>query len=201
MKLRAYLGVMAFFAATLPAEAHTPRKPRRSAAAQRFVCVTGYSRNECDQEMAVLRKALAKYSVSELGEWTWVLVRSERWELILRAKRLNLGIPALTDPAGRATFFEEALVSGSAGRIADLMVVWHMGRERLLDLAIRHELGHVLCDEPSEEEADRVAGVLEEENPISCRAQVAAKRTGKGKRNDSPEHLSNTSQESLHLQF
>jgi hypothetical protein len=88
-----------------------------------------YSQNECDHEMAVLRKALAEYSVSELGEWMWVLVRSERWELILRARKLNLGLPALTDPTGRATFFEGALVVGSPGRIAELMEVWHMGEK------------------------------------------------------------------------
>jgi len=92
-------------------------------------------------------------------------------------------------------------VAGSPGRTAELMVVWHMGRERLLDLAIRHELGHALCDEPSEEEADRVAGLLEQQSPISCRAQVAATRTNNDTRKDSPKHLSNTSQESLHLQF
>lgn len=201
MKLSAYLGVMTFIATALPAETQTPGNARRSASTQHFVCDKGYSQNECDNQMAVLRKAIAKYSVPELGEWTWVLVRSGRWELILRNRRLNPDVPALTDPVGRATFFEEALVAGSPGRIVLLMVVWHMGREKLLDLAIRHELGHALCDEPSEAEAARVADLLEQNRPISCRAQVAAGRTSKDKRKDSPEHLSDTSRESVHLQF
>jgi len=70
MKLRAYLGVMSFFAAALSAEAQTTRNTRQSASAQHFVCEMSYSQIECDQEMAVLRKAIAKYSVPELGEWT-----------------------------------------------------------------------------------------------------------------------------------
>jgi hypothetical protein len=117
MKLRAYLGVIAFISTALPAETQTTRNPSPSVSTQHFVCDTDYSQNQCKHEMAVLAKAVAKYSTSELGEWTWVLVRSERWELILRAKRLNLGVPALTYPAGRATFFEEALVAGSPGRL------------------------------------------------------------------------------------
>jgi hypothetical protein len=151
--------------------------------------------------MVVLRKTLANYPISQLGEWTWVLVRSENWKLILLAKRLDPSVPALTDPAAKVTFFEGALVGGASGRLSELMAVWHMGRANLLDLAIRHELGHALCDEPSEEEADRVAGLLEQQSPISCRAQVGARRTKNDKRKDSPEHLSNTSQESLHFQF
>jgi len=201
MKLSAYLGVMAIISTALPAETQTPGNARESASTPHFVCDTSYSQIECDREMAVLRKALAKYSVPELGEWTWVLVRSERWEQILRNKRLNPDVPALTDPAGRTTFFEEALVAGSAGRIVQLMVVWHMGREKLLDFAIRHELGHALCDEPSEVEANRLADLLEQKRPISCRARVAAKRSKKDHRKESPEHLPDISQESLHLQF
>jgi hypothetical protein len=201
MKLRAYLGVMSIFAAALPAEIQTTKNPREPASAQHFVCETGYSQIECDQEMAVLRKAIAKYSVPELGEWTWVLVRSERWELILRNKRFNPDVPALTDPVGRTTFFEEALVAGSPGRIVQLMLVWHMAREKLLDLAIRHELGHALCDEPSEVEANRVADLLEQKRPISCRARVAARRSSKDHRIGSPEHLPDITRDSVHLQF
>ena len=95
--------------------------------------------------MVVLKKALANYPVFDLGEWTWVLVRSEDWKLVLLARTLDPNIPALTDPAIRTTFFEEALVARVPGRLSELMAVWHMGREGLLDAAIRRELGHALA--------------------------------------------------------
>jgi hypothetical protein len=201
MKSRAYLGAITLLAAALPTEPRTIEDPNKSVSAQHFACDTGYSQDECDRQMIVLRKAIAKYTSSQLGEWTWVLVRSARWELILRAKGINPVVPALTDPAGRATFFEEALVAGCPGRIVELMGAWHMGRERLLDLAVRHELGHALCHEPREKEANRVAELLEQKGPISCKPQIEAGRTNKTKSIDSFEHPSDPDHESLNLEF
>jgi hypothetical protein len=54
-------------------------------------------------------------------------VRSEDWKPILRARKLDPGVPALTDLAGRATFFEEALLAGSIGRVSELLAAWRMG--------------------------------------------------------------------------
>ena len=139
---------------------------------QKYVCSTGYTLKECNEEMVVLKKALANYPTSDLGEWTWVLVRSEYWRLTLLTQTLDPGIPALTDPAARATFFDDALVTEASGRMSELMTFWHMGRESLLDSAIRHELGHALCDDANEMEADRVARLLEYKKPISCRVKV-----------------------------
>jgi hypothetical protein len=126
--------------------------------------------------MLVLRKALANYRASDLGEWTWVLVRSEDWKLILLAHKVDPGIPALTVLGARTTFFEEALVAGPSGRVSELMDMWHLGRESLLDLAIRHELGHALCNDASERKADRVAKLLEQKRTISCGATSTPKR-------------------------
>jgi hypothetical protein len=139
---------------------------------QKYVCSTGYTLKQCNEEMVVLKKALAKYPMPDLGEWTWVLVRSEYWKLILTTQTLNPGIPALTDTAARATFFDEALVAGASGRLSELMALWHMGRESLLDFAIRHELGHALCNDANEMDADRVARLLEQKKPISCKKKV-----------------------------
>ena len=47
--------------------------------AQHFVCNTGYTIAQCQRDVAVLRRAMEKYPVAELGEWTWVLVRSSDW--------------------------------------------------------------------------------------------------------------------------
>ena len=43
-----------------------------------------------------------------------------------------------------------------------------MSRGDLLDLAVRHELGHALCNDANERNADRVARLLEEKKTISC---------------------------------
>lgn len=174
MKLKAYLGVAVFFVTALPSQAEITGEPLRSPPARHFVCDKGYTLKQCDEELVVLKKALAKYPIPELGEWTWVLVRSEYWRLALLTQTLDPGIPSLTDPAARATFFDEALVAGASGRLSELMTVWHMGRESLLDFAIRHELGHALCNDANEMDAERVARLLKQKKPISCKAKVRA---------------------------
>jgi Zn-dependent peptidase ImmA (M78 family) len=44
------------------------------------------------------------------------------------------------------------------------------------DLAIRHELGHALCNDVNERKADRMAKLLEQGKPVSCTAQAGAKQ-------------------------
>ena len=70
--------------AALPSQPRTGGEPYRSTPAQKFVCNTGYSAEaSATNEMVVLRKALANYPVARLGNWTWILVRSEDWKAIL----------------------------------------------------------------------------------------------------------------------
>jgi hypothetical protein len=160
----------------LPSLSRTGGDPYRSGPAQKFACNTGYTQKECNDEMVLLRKGLANYRASDLGDWTWVLVRSEDWKMLLLAQRLGPGVPALTVLDLRTTFFEEALLSGPSGRVSDLMDVWHLGRQSLLDLAIRHELGHALCNDVNERNAERVAKLLEEKKTVSCQAAAGPKR-------------------------
>ena len=164
--------LMLLQAATTPAQAQGTAEAQHSFPLQHFFCNTGYTQVQCAHEVTVLRIALGKYPASELGEWTWVLVRSEDWRLVLLARTLNPNIPALTDPAIRTTFFEEVLVAGDSGRLSDLMAVSHLGREGLLDAAIRHELGHALCRDASEVNANSVAMLLEQQKPISCKTKL-----------------------------
>jgi len=46
----------------------------------------------------------------------------------------------------------------------------------LLDLAIRHELGHALCNDANERNADRMARLLEQRKPVSCEVKAEAKQ-------------------------
>jgi hypothetical protein len=155
-----------------PSQPATNREP---SPAQQFVCNTGYSQKLCHEEMLVLRKALANYPVGQLGNWTWILVRSADWKAVLHQRGLDPDSPAFTFYPKRETFIEEALVTRVPVRDGELLLKWSMDRMGLLDLAIRHELGHALCNEPNEWNADRVARLLEKGKPVSCDAKPEAK--------------------------
>jgi len=160
----------------LPSQPRTAGEPYLPTPAQKFVCNTGYSQTNCNEQVLVLRKALANYPVAQLGSWTWILVRSEDWKAILRSRSLDPDSPAFTYYPKRETFFDEALVTQVPARSPELLLKWNMDREGLLDLAIRHELGHALCNEPDERNAERVAKLLEQRKPVSCEAKAAAKQ-------------------------
>jgi hypothetical protein len=53
--------IVRFHNSALPSQTQTTSEPQRSAPARHFVCNTGYTREQCDEEMVVLRTALAKY--------------------------------------------------------------------------------------------------------------------------------------------
>ena len=135
---------------------------------QHFVCNIGYTAQECLAAMTVLRKALAKYPVDALGEWTWVLVRSVDWKRMLLERGFNPNNPAFTYLPRRETFLDGSLVVKVSARGVQLSAQWHMPIEDLLDLAIRHEFAHALCSEPNEAKADRTAIVLKKGGGLSC---------------------------------
>jgi hypothetical protein len=143
--------------------------------AQHFVCNFGYNLSKCQADMAVLKKTLARYPAAELGEWTWVLVRSADWKYIVMSRGLDPDGPAFTYLPKRETFIEEALVATVPQRLGELIVGWGMSADDLLDLAVRHELGHALCNETREARASRAANTLREGKALSCEARVTEK--------------------------
>lgn len=149
----------------------------RTGGTQQFVCTVGITLEKCREDVSVLKKVLANYPSSELGQWRWVLVRSESWKLLLIGRGFNSGVPALTALDARTTFFEEALIAGPTWRVSELMDIWHVGRDGLLDLAVRHELGHALCGEENEWQADRVAHLLERKQPVICKGTPKRNRS------------------------
>jgi hypothetical protein len=150
--------------------------PQAKASNQHFICHTGYTLEKCHKDVAVLQRALEKYPVAQLGEWTWVLVRSADWCGIQSPRGLDSNSPAFTYYAGKETFLEEALVSEVPRRCFDLQSAWGMSIEKLLDYAIAHELGHALCNERNEAKADRAAKLMREGNALSCEVNLQAKR-------------------------
>lgn len=149
--------------------------PKDEAAPQRFVCDIGYTLERCNQDMTVLRAALTKYSVAQLGNWTWVLVRSQNWKAVLVPRGLNPDSPAFTYLEKRVTFIEEALVAEVPVRRRELLLKWRMSIGDLLDLSITHELAHALCGEKDEAKTTEVTKSLLEGKPLSCKASPATK--------------------------
>jgi hypothetical protein len=171
--------ILSSMVAALPVQPPTSGAPYLPTPAQKFVCNTGYSQTKCDEQVVILRKALANYPVAQLGNWTWILVRSEDWKAILRSRSLDPDSPAFTYYPKRETFFEEALVTQVPVRSPELLLKWNRTLRDLLDLAIRHELGHALCNEPDERNAERVAKLLEQRKPVSCEVKAEAKQNAR----------------------
>ena len=149
--------------------------PREEAPLQRFVCNTGYTMEKCNKDMAVLRATLAKYPMAQLGNWTWILVLSKDWKPIVRPRGLDPDSPAFTYYARRETFIEEALVTEVPERSDELKARWHMRADKLLDLAVAHELGHAFCNDKSEEIANHGAERLREGQAPSCETNLEAR--------------------------
>ena len=177
MKCNALLWVVAMTISAHDVMSAAPSAPPQTTASiQRFVCNTGYTPEKCRAHIEVLRKALARYPVAELGEWTWILVRSEDWKSIVVPRGLNPDSPAFTYYEKRETFLEEALVGDvPAPRRIVLLNEWRMTLPDLLNFAIAHELGHALCNEKDEAKANRVARMLQEQKPFACETQLASK--------------------------
>jgi len=173
---RANIEIPSSLVAALPSPPHIGGEPYRPTPLQKFVCNTGYSQKRCHEDMVVLRKALANYPGAQLGNWTWILVRSENWKAILLPRGMDPDSPAFTFYPKRETFIEEALVTQVPVRDGELLLKWNMDRMGLLDLAIRHELGHAICNDANERNADRVARLLEQRKPVSCEVTSRSKR-------------------------
>jgi hypothetical protein len=138
-------------------------------ARQHFVCNTGYSLQQCREQVSVLRLLLDKYGAGRLGDWTWVLVKSEDWKAMQHMHDLNPNSPAFTVLDRHETFFEEALVSPVTERRVELIRQWSLGMDGLLELAVTHELGHAFCDERNERKADGYGEKLRKGEPIRCK--------------------------------
>jgi hypothetical protein len=170
--LTGVLMVMPFVFSAYPLAAQT----NGNAPKQHFACNVGYTPRECQVAATVLRKALARYPVEALGEWRWVLVRTEDWKQLLSERRFDSNNPAFSYLPKRETFLDGALVVKTSIRGVELSAIWHMPIDDLLDLAIRHELAHALCNDRDETKADLAAIALKNGTPLSCRVleQVAA---------------------------
>jgi len=144
--------------------------------ALRFHCNEGFSVSKCEEELARLRNVLADFDLRTLGEWTWILVRSEDWKPILRQVGRDPDSPAFTILAARQTFLEEALFDPDPLRSRTLLERFRMPLDKLLPFAVAHELAHALCREADERRTDRYATQLRQTGMTSCREHSPASR-------------------------
>ena len=176
MKLSAGLGIAAqVLLVVCQSQTILKAAPPDGSAVQHLVCDGGYTLTKCRADMAVLRKVLTKYRADELGEWTWVLVRSADWKYFVTPRGMDPDSPALTYLPRRETFIEEALVATVPNREGELIVRWGMSTDDLLELAVAHELAHVLCNERSEAKANRAARTLLDGKRLSCEVTAGPK--------------------------
>lgn len=139
---------------------------------QKFICNTGYTLQLCSRQMGVLRPVLEKFHAGSLGEWTWILVRSEDWRPLMYRFRANPDSPAISFLKERTTLFEEALIEPTPERRAELLRDWGRAADQLLDEAVSHELGHSFCNDSDEARAERRATALQRGETVSCGGSV-----------------------------
>ena len=133
-----------------------------------FVCDTGYSEGDCKAQLKQLAGILVGMDLSPLGDWTWVLVRSEDWKPILRRVGRDPNSPAFTILKQRAIYLDEALFIGVPGRSRELFEGWRLPLDQLRIVAVTHELGHALCQETDEARAESYAEQLRSTGKVTC---------------------------------
>jgi hypothetical protein len=146
-------------------------------AALSFYCSQAYDRTSCAADVVALRVRLTQYPMGRLGQWTFVLVPSDQWSALVRSLGGDPVSPAFTVLENRTTVLEQALFSGSAAREAELLKQFWTMHEGILELAITHELGHVICSETDERRADDYGRDLREGKNLTCQeTKLKAKR-------------------------
>jgi len=133
-----------------------------------FYCDAGYRLQVCNAQVTRLSEVLARFDLTGLGEWTWVLVRSEDWRPILRRVGRDPDSPAFTILERRQTFLEDALFDSDPVRSRTLLEKWRVPLDELLPFAVAHEIGHALCHEPDEAKTNAYASQLRNIGYTAC---------------------------------
>jgi len=160
-----------------------------SATDQRYACNIGYTQEECAEQTTVLRSVLERYHAERLGPWMWIVVKSRDWKGILAARGLDTNSPAFTYFSNRRTFIEEALLRTVPRRTAELLLYWGLPRDRLLDLAVAHELAHALCNDVDERRVTDFARLMQKGANPSCAHDKPAKELSLARVTSSPQVL------------
>jgi hypothetical protein len=162
-QLQRFLGASLFLVAT-------GQPPSIASPDVQFSCHTGYSQEDCDVQLNQLGRILVRIDLAPLGDWSWILVRSEDWQPILRSVGRDPKSPAFTILQKRQIYLEEALFNPSPARARELFERWRLPRDELRIVAVTHELGHAICQEPDEARANAYAEQLRSTGKVTCLA-------------------------------
>lgn len=139
--------------------------------AARFFCTEKYPRQDCVRDVTTLLAILRRYPVADLGPWNFALVSSDEWKnVVTRLSGIPLSSPAFSILENRTTVLEGALFSPSGRRRAELIRIFGIVDRPLLEQAVAHELGHVLCGEINEARAAQNGQDLFAGRTLTCHA-------------------------------
>jgi len=141
-----------------------------------FYCDVGYSVRDCMVKLTRLRVTLANLNPARLGNWTWILVRSEDWKPILRRVGRDPDSPAFTILADRQTLLQDALFDADPVRNRTLLEQWRVPLDELLAFALAHELGHAVFGEIDEAKTNRYAEQLRGRGAAICGTPLPGER-------------------------
>ena len=85
-------------------------------------------------QLKQLGGVLAGIDLAPLGDWTWILVRSQDWKPILRGVGRDPDSPAFTILERRQTFLEEALFNAGPERSRTLLEKYRIPLDQFLCL-------------------------------------------------------------------
>jgi hypothetical protein len=142
------------------AESPVPPEKVNALAGQHFTCDARYDRDWCLQRVDRLMAELKRYPADVPEKWRWVIVGSEDWQPLTQRLRLDQRSPAFTAIEERETFLEGALFLPTPARTNELVRDLRVPFDQLLSIAVRHELGHAICQSGDEATASRVSEQL-----------------------------------------
>ena len=134
-----------------------------------FFCSQKYPRKRCVRDAITLRLILRTHPVGSLGSWKFVLASSDEWIELMHSLGGITGSPAFSIQENRTTVFEEALFSAFGRRRAELILMFGTVDRSLLEQAVAHELGHILCEEANETRAAQNGQELLAGGTSACR--------------------------------
>jgi hypothetical protein len=146
-------------------------------AAIQFFCTENLDRNDCQNDIFILRRLLAHYPLEKLGSWSFILASSGEWEPLMTRLRLPLQCPSFSSLGGSKTLFSQILFTSPVDRRAELMRSFGVPSDQLLGLAIAHELAHALCHDLSEATASAYGEQLRAGQLPGCVAREKARRS------------------------
>ena len=133
-----------------------------------FFCTQDYDRQACLKDSVALRHALASYPLDQLGAWSFVLVQSGDWKNLVHGLGGDPTTPAFSIVEQGTTVVEGSLFSATPSRNKELLLIFGVIGDALLDLAVTHELGHTICRDQDERRADDYGRGLREKKPVAC---------------------------------